>query len=162
MIEVIKQFVGCEFPLLELTPPQREYAKKIAMSKSNPYDRRSPTQRAYDAYDGVRGEVSSAHFLASNGINVEEPKDWWHDYIIAGTYWDHKCRLNGNSFTQSEREHYFCAQNKDIEIFYLCSDLIEKPGFGVIKGVISSKSKDWRAGKNDGSRYVFCDYFKYQ
>jgi hypothetical protein len=151
---------GQKFRILPLTEEQEIHAYTIALKIIDRGDRRNKHIILRDTLIGFQAQYSFIDFLTANGHTVQSPTEWWHDFIWNGYFFDHKAKVSGSTYSQTENENLFCQQNPSIEIFYACSDLTEEAGFGIFKGIISSKNSAWLPGNSDKSRFVRDSIFK--
>lgn len=151
---------GQKFRILPLTEEQEIHAYTIALKIIERGDRRHKDIILRDTLIGFQAQYSFINFLRDAGHTVQDPTEWWHDFIWNGYFFDHKAKASGLTYSQSENENVFCQQNPSIEIFYACSDLAKEAGYGIFMGIVSSKSSAWQPGKSDKSRYVWDNIFK--
>lgn len=161
-VTMLEQFIGATFPIAELTEAQMIGAKDLALKIYKRQSARSLSQVTYHTVEGYKAQFGFIAFLRKNGIIVCEPgaDDWWWDFALKDNgrvvYFDHKACLGGSSYSRTPNEVEYLKKHPELEVFYACSNLRLKPGFGIYKGVISSKSQGWKDNRDgNGSKYIF-------
>lgn len=159
---MLEQFIGVEFPVAELTEAQMTSAKDLALKIYKRQSARSLSQVTYHTIEGYKAQFGFIAFLRKNGITVYDPADgdWWWDFALEDNgrvvYFDHKACLGGSSYSRTPNEVEYLEEHPELEVFYACSNLYLKPGFGIYKGLKSSNYRGWKDNRDgNGSKYIF-------